>query len=1532
MADNNDLNAESTAPDTDPHPSAELSPLPPLAEVLPEGEARVLEQNRLANALLHYHHAAIETRFGLTSPADVRALFDASAPSKALDALIRACPVLLARYYPAEAVGSIRGYDGLSYADFEAGYRKAIAAANESVRTLGLPPEALRESDARNQIPLDQIFVPLTVTTDDSKSEKLSLANFLNRPQSAVILGDPGTGKSTLLKFVALLYAGGAALEGFEAPRRVLPIIVSLRAYAQALRATPDLSFLHYFERQARAHSVHRAHRAHFEAALLLGDALVLFDGLDEVGQDDARHRIAKQIGAFQSQYPAARVWVTSRVYGYTRDIALSKKDFLHVRAGRLDEAQIDDFVRRWYAIQEPHNEAERGRLTGSLRDAIRRTPSVGRLASNPLLLTLMAFIHQGLRKLPQDRGELYEKCVEMLLKTWQEAKRHEDDPILHAFERLGLHAHRQKDYLAHLAMYIQEKNQGHQGDDARGLVDRKDAVEVLAARHFEVTGRERLALDKSVAREEMRSFLDYISDRTGLLIDRGGGQLSFIHLSFQEYLAAWVFTCVGAEDGELFEAKIGEPAWEEVLLLRLYIVLSTPGGGGGKVFDFVASRVLRKLEETDSQQGWLTLARALRDNLGFRAADKRLILEKSISYWLVEPVFSESWYAVLEEITLFAEKNKEELRKLLIEGIERRDAAQAIACLHLTSRLFGFPDEATAALPSRRDFRAMMADLCAFWDEPSAAPLLAAARPSEWAAFLYAIHWRLIYLSTAGWMIDPPSFPAALEGAAALLWRRSIADLESRAAFAAKHSGRSDAGDLFTTGGIVRVKGRSYALEVPFSALRAPGRRLDVHPGSFDRLMQQALTARRAIQWALFIKKPSATPVKRWVSRLIAQALPQLPADAGFDPASAAELSHHFTTTFLTHFGRSFSLSLRGPLGDVVTAFIRDFESDFGRAFVRSLFHEYIRCLARALHSFSALDQGFRAGASDIDVELARALSQEGTAALKVDAALPAPRLSPLAHPSVFPQLLIDVWLAFGAVSLSCSLRQMYVQSPTGQPEGGAVDAWVDQNPLDACFRALGWAEHAELLRERGVGLRGPQGALILAHAAYVSLMSGVLCDAPVWREMLEGRDKADKRIEAAYLMYEICCFRDVESNVDAWNKLIQDPPEELRPMLEAAGLYASPAAHAPDPPSEARRIVAAEPIAPEQKTMNTKRPAEEILCSWIHLSDVHLGHGGVSHGWDQDLVLDALARDVDKLHRDQHAPAPRFIFVTGDVAFSGKPAQYEKAKAWLARVAKIVGLDLHRVIVVPGNHDVDREADKDRNTKRLVRDLRSGEEDLDDALKNDGDRAMLAGRMAAYLAFAKEIGSPEELFWSRAWDKDGVRLRVVGVNTALLAADDQDQTRLRLGKAQIALLRDVHDDELTILLSHHPFEEKWLADEKDARAWTERRADIHLCGHVHAAEAVQRRTGGGTGIVTVVAGAAHGDKQPAGVPDSHGYTWGAVVRTVDPNNHPVLRVWPRRWSQRMDFRLDVDQVPEGKLFAEHALPRLRLPVKRGA
>ncbi|MEZ4308238.1 MAG: metallophosphoesterase [Polyangiaceae bacterium] len=367
---------------------------------------------------------------------------------------------------------------------------------------------------------------------------------------------------------------------------------------------------------------------------------------------------------------------------------------------------------------------------------------------------------------------------------------------------------------------------------------------------------------------------------------------------------------------------------------------------------------------------------------------------------------------------------------------------------------------------------------------------------------------------------------------------------------------------------------------------------------------------------------------------------------------------------------------------------------------------------------------------------------------------------------------------------------------------------------------------------------------------------------------------------------------------------------------------------------------------------TAPAPRPArkEEVLFSWIHISDIHVGQGNAGRGWDQDLVLDALVRDVEKIVRERKVPTPTAIFVTGDIAFSGKPDQYARAANWLDRLSAAANLDRSHIHVVPGNHDVDREADKALATSRLLYFLREAIHDIDVILGDDVERGVLASRMNAYLEFASTFGfhARSDLFWSlplplppaagaptstpskspaptpaKATHTPVLPIRILGLNTALLAADKDDKGKLRLGNQQTALLKDTRDTELTLVLTHHPFTGGWLRDESTARGWLQQRADIHLCGHVHEPEAEQHRTSGGTGIVTVTAGAVHGDKQPEGVPESHGYNFAAVVHKLDGTF--ALRVWPRAWSKRKDFRLDTHQVPEGQLFAEHPLPRLR-------
>jgi 3',5'-cyclic AMP phosphodiesterase CpdA len=1269
---------------------------------------------------------------------------------RAIEPLLRAVPALLARYFPDAARPLLDGYEGFDFRAFAAQYRAKIALLHGGLRTLGLPPEALaRERESRGEIRLRDIFVPLRFTADDGAASPETLAHLLDG-RSVVVLGDPGTGKSTLLSFIALLHAGGATIDGFEVSPRTVPLSIPLRDFARLSQARPGLSFLDYLEERARTDlALPQAHRAFFESALRMGEAVILFDGLDEVGSAAARRTMRDAIRAFHADYPACPVWVTSRIYGYTADTRLPAEDFAALRIGRLDDGQIDDFIARWYRILAPHNERERVEQESALREAVHRTPSVRRLATTPLLLTLMAFLHQGMRKLPQDRGELYEKCVEMLLKTWQEAKRPPGgEAELHPFEKLGLYLHTQKDYLAHLALAMQSQSAA-QGEEARGMISRGQALECLAARHLERSRREHPGMILAEAREEMSHFLDYISDRTGLLLDRGGELLSFIHLSFQEYLAAWVYTCLPAtQEGPaaFFRQHLGDPVWEEVLLLRFYIVLRTPGGGGPDAFDMIVAVLLKALERADSPAGWLTLARAVRDNLEFSKQERKVILEKALGIWLEAPKGSGAWFNVLEEIVLFADKAREALRELVEEAWRKGAPERVVAALHLATRLFGFPGDAAIWFRKRDDLAVMLPDLVWFGEEATMAALLAErASFADWNAAFAGVGSLASRELTLSWACQGTgSTPASLVQAAVGRMVRSVVDdLRSR-------SGDADG----------QIDPHLATLEVEHEI-----------PGA---LLCPALARERGAQF------PVAT--------------------------------EHFDASFARYWEKR-HISERSEL--------RDDEQ---------------RVLPLVLVS--------------IDVP--------GT-----------------------------TWIESSGVS-------------------PVWDEFVAPVP----------------------SLSGPQGALALLHGANVVFTSRGTLEGPVWTKLLADRDQADPLIAFTFALHELCHRRDQQTHSAKLNALLADPPDALLPILQAAGLLSfDTTSSSPDDASDFPLRDSAPPAPGE--------PARPLFA-WIHLSDLDFGGGSAGHEWDRTLVLDEIRKDLSRRSALQ-IPTPRAIFLTGDIAWSGQPEEYTAAKSWLLDLASSIQLGPGSIFAVPGNHDVDLSSDKNKNLARLVRDLRDGDEPLDEALADPDDRAMLARRQQHYLAFTADIApaclhAPAEpqsrLSWShRLTARQSLRVRLAGLNTSLLAGRDLPKGKLWLGKealAQAFVEPPLADDELVIVLSHHTLREGWLGDEQDASRWIKSQAHIHLAGHVHEADQEQARRGSGGGLVRIVAGAAHADAPMRGAAPDHGYNLAAVYPAEE--GGLVLRVWARRWSDKnKEFRTDDDDVVPGQAYAEYPLEAVR-------
>ncbi len=266
------------------------------------------------------------------------------------------------------------------------------------------------------------------------RAQRLSVEDVLREEPRLVVVGDPGAGKTTFLRYVALALAEGeqAARERLGLAGEWLPIYLPLAAYNEELRKK-RVSLEDYVLRYWDTRSFDRPGMDRLVArALEMGQVLLLLDGLDEVGGRADRLAVARQVEAWANSYGPRgnRVTVTSRVVGY--DEAPLARDFHAYTLSPFGPEEIERFAGQWcvayqrwadpdqpekMALERGHNEAAR------LVAEIRADPRVESLASNPLLVTIIALIHYKGTRLPDHRVELYDLCIQTLVETWREAR-----------------------------------------------------------------------------------------------------------------------------------------------------------------------------------------------------------------------------------------------------------------------------------------------------------------------------------------------------------------------------------------------------------------------------------------------------------------------------------------------------------------------------------------------------------------------------------------------------------------------------------------------------------------------------------------------------------------------------------------------------------------------------------------------------------------------------------------------------------------------------------------------------------------------------------------------------------------------------------------------------------------------------------------------------------------------------------------------------------------------------------------------------
>jgi hypothetical protein len=276
--------------------------------------------------------------------------------------------------------------------------------------------------------------------------------DMLGRELTQVILGGPGSGKSTILHYAMVrLCQASASRDALPAhlQNASAPFLIELRNYV--LRKSPD--FVNYIISHSRDFYDVAIDPKSLVAMLGQGkQALVFFDGLDEVFDPDERRRVIAQFETFARRYPQACIVVTSRIAGYDRT-ALGLAGFEHYTLLPLTLDHIRRFAEQWYQYYTLEGTE---RTAQGLVQRIVENPRLLDLASNPLLLTMMAVIYKD-RDLPNERWRLYERCAETLLEDWELGKGFEDEDFKLA---VLVKTAQKSEILQRVSMYMLEHNQ----------------------------------------------------------------------------------------------------------------------------------------------------------------------------------------------------------------------------------------------------------------------------------------------------------------------------------------------------------------------------------------------------------------------------------------------------------------------------------------------------------------------------------------------------------------------------------------------------------------------------------------------------------------------------------------------------------------------------------------------------------------------------------------------------------------------------------------------------------------------------------------------------------------------------------------------------------------------------------------------------------------------------------------------------------------------------------------------------------------
>jgi hypothetical protein len=428
------------------------------------------------------------------------------------------------------------------------------------------------QTSERVYFDLDRVFVPLYLAETPSyldtmsqrakeeqaleafvgRMARLPVLDVLRRHRHLLIVGTPGSGKTTLVAYLATQAAQGGLFAGGDGPQDVLPFVLTVRTFTTGTITPENIARLTDCDEKLVQHALETAR------------AMLFVDGIDEAPRNMAP-QILRSLVQFRKAHPRTSVVVTGRPSGIREQ---ELPGFTSAELLTMTRDEVDSFIDKWCLAAElsVSNDVQMAERKGQeaandLKQRLERSRPIQRLVETPLLATILCVVHRFLgHRIPEHRVTLYEKCTDALFYEWDRSK------FGHVTLVGELDALAKSQLLSGLACQMHERKQAEVPE-----------AEVLT--HFE-----QVLPNFGYKANDAQQIVEEIRDRSGVLVERRPGSFAFSHLLFQEYLTALTFTPQSYKE---LANHYDDPWWHEVIVLAA----GTQGADAGRL----VNELLRK-------------------------------------------------------------------------------------------------------------------------------------------------------------------------------------------------------------------------------------------------------------------------------------------------------------------------------------------------------------------------------------------------------------------------------------------------------------------------------------------------------------------------------------------------------------------------------------------------------------------------------------------------------------------------------------------------------------------------------------------------------------------------------------------------------------------------------------------------------------------------------------------------------------------------------------------------------------------------